>query len=357
MWGYYINMERPVGWKASRSVTKRISLILCAVMLAWTVIPVASVLPADSILFQPEPYLQALEKAGLYRDYPHLIIDFNAAGGDLLAPGLGEWLTGLVDRASFESTLRFLFPEDWVRGQVQTLVKNFWAYYNFESQRLDLSIDFTPVKQRLTGGDGLSLIQSALQDWPPCSVEDIIHAGALLLKGQAGGLPRCKPPAELQKAYLGTLQFGLNSFATALPDRLYLFPIVNGPVGGPYRLFRDALQLAPLGLLLLLAGMALILETSWRRLLAWVGPAWYTGGLVSLILAGISGWLAAWLFPAPARLLPPPGAALIVFSAAVGLEVWQRFALGWAIAGSIFAAIGCILILISRRIDPDFVSV
>ena len=62
---------------------RRVLLACCAMLVMIVSIPAAAVFPADNILFQPEPYLEQIERSGFYETYPGLAFDLLEAGGSL----------------------------------------------------------------------------------------------------------------------------------------------------------------------------------------------------------------------------------------------------------------------------------
>jgi hypothetical protein len=309
----------------------------------------AAALPAEYILFEPETYLSALQEGGFYQDYPGLMLNFVGAGGDLFVPGMGQTLLGFLQVQNAEKALRFLFPEDWVRAQMENGMRRFWAYSNFEARELDLVLDFRPVKSRLISGEAKMLISAAMAGWPACSAEDILRIGILLIKGEVNALPHCRPPAMLENGMLGGLQLGLGTFANTLPDQVQLLARRTGEPQAPYRTFRAGLRLAPAGLVMIGLAAAALLGFSGRRFWAWVGLPLYSGGLLTALSAALAGWLAEWLLPAPAALFPGPAAQLYQFFSSMLLRVGANFLNAWALVGILLAVLGLGMRLWGRR--------
>jgi hypothetical protein len=322
-------------------------LTLCGLFLA-VLLPFSTVVIAvETVLFQPEPLLEALEQNNFYHDYPMLMLAFSSAGGDLMSPGLGTWLSQNMAQGGVVSALGFIFPEPWVRDQTEQNIQKFYAYANFNSSSLDIGLDLTPVKLRLTGGTGRSLIENTLNAWPACTLEDAVAIAGPLLKGQVAGLPHCKPPDELMPAYLNILQLGMDTVAAGLPNRIRLLPVQTTLAGGIYAILRWALRIAPLAFLLILLVSFFLLGWSIRAMLSWIGLPLYAGGLLAVIFAGLAGGFAAWALPLPLTTLPPPVALLAGFAIGVFLVVWREFLLTWAIISALIAFLGLFFILYS----------
>jgi hypothetical protein len=342
-------MENPSIRNLSR--LQRVFLTLCSLFLAASLPIVAAAVPLESVIFQPAPLLSALESMRFYQEYPRLLIAFSAAGGDLLTPGLGSWLGQNLANRGGENALRFIFPADWVRAQTGHLVSEYFAYTNFSSSSLDLSLDLRAVKLRLSAGEGRQLIEQTLSVWPTCILDDTLLATALILQGRTAELPRCKPADELIPAYLEMLQLGMNVVAAGIPDRLQLLPPRTTPAAGIYAILRWLVRISPLALLFFSLAAAALIGRSGRSFLAWAGPPLYAGGLLALLSVGLVIALAVWLLPLPLPALSPPLAELYRFFAGVFLIVWREFLLGWSASGAAFASLGMILIFISSVLD------
>jgi hypothetical protein len=339
-----MGISAAAGWK-------RTLLALCAI---WIVVctPLAiGAIPAEYVLFRPAPYLKAMEQVGLYRRYPALLLDFTASGGNLFVPGLGDVLLRYLRQRGAEEALVFLFPEEWVRGQTETLVERFWSYYNFETPQLDLSLDLAPLKARLSGEEGAAVIREGVASWPVCSAQDDLRILGLLLQGNTNDLPQCLPPGKIGEAFLSALQLGLKTFAQTLPERVQLFPFQSGPPVGVYRDLRLGLRCAPVFLLLVCLLAAGLLEFSPRRFWAWSAIPLYTGGLVCALSTALLTWLARWIILAPLGLLPVPAAEVYSFFSLVFLRVGEQTLLWTAAAGLILTASGLVLYLL--RLDHD----
>lgn len=325
-------------------------LLLAFGLVALTPAAVASI-PAEFILFRPAPYLDALESGGYYREYPQLMLDFLASGGDLFAPGLGSWVMGVFNPQDVQGTLRFLFPEDWVRSQTGALVENFWGYYNFEREDLSLVVDFQPVKQRLSSTQSLALVQSALGGWPSCSAQDLVQLGLAIAQGSpSAAYPHCRPPQPLEGLLEQLVQSSLSTFAGALPAQVWIVPPRSGSAGTVYLVLRWAMRLAPLGYLALCLAGAALLGFSWRRAAAWISLPLYTGGLACALFAAAAVWLAGGLIPAAGLPFPRPAAELTAFALGVILTVARRFLVAAALSSLGLALAGLVLYWLTRRV-------
>jgi hypothetical protein len=337
--------------------TRRTALSLCALFLAALLPFSAAALPLERFIFRPDPLLSALESSGFYQQYPRLLLSFAGAGGDLLNPGLGGWVEQNLRTSGAEAGLGYIFPEHRVRKQTRQIIAAIYGYANFNNDSLDVSLDLTPVKLRLSGAEGRQLIEQVLRAWPVCSVDEALLASALLLQGRLSELPRCAPPPDLLPPYLDMLQMGMDAASGAMPDSLRLIPQISGRAGGTYAVLRWSIRLSPLAALGFLTGGAALLGWKIRPLLSWAGPSLYAGGLIGLAGSGLAVPLLAWLLPLPLTALTPPLAELYIFTARIALTVLREFLLAWAAVSAVcaFAGLGLLLAagIIERRAAED----
>ena len=332
---------------------RRVLLACCAMLVMIVSIPAAAVFPADNILFQPEPYLEQIERSGFYQTYPGLAFDLLQAGGELTLPGVAAFIEGLFPPDRYESVIRFILPEDWMRAQTAEIVSRFWAYYNFESADLRLVLDFRPVKARLRGEEGQALVQEAFLGLPECSAQDLLNMGLLLLQGKTEEFPRCRPPSLIETPVYKGMQLALEGFTGTLPDEMVLMtrssgdPARMGP-GGLYAGFRYGLRFNILFLPMLLTAAIVLSGYSWQRFLEWAGTPLYTGGLLAAVLATLMGLGARGLADAISGILPATAKQVFGFFSGIALGVFQQFLAWMGVAGVVLAVVGLGLIILSR---------
>ncbi len=341
--------DQPASW------WRRNLLSICALALMLNCVPLAVVFPADYLLFQPQPYLDAVEQSGFYQTYPRVLYDLAIGGGELTLPGVAGFIQTLFPADKTESVMRFIFPENWVRVQVQRSMTQFWAYYNANSRSLQVAVDFRPVKKRLQGEDGRALVSAAFNGLEECSAQDVLNIAALVLQGKTDQLPHCKPPKAVEGLVTSGLQLALQKLTGGLPDEIVLMrrsspdPLYAGP-GGVYADLRNGLRFSTAFVLMLFAAACVLLDYSWKRVVEWAGVPLYAGGIFSAILASLLGTGSRWLADGIAGILP--GTARIVFSlfSGIALTVFQQFLAWMGVAGVILALVGLVLVLVGRGI-------
>ena len=99
-------------------------------------------------------------------------------GGDIGA------LLGGFARSDLRVLLGAALPADPVRGQIDSLLDQFFGYVNGDAAKPSLTLSLVDLKQRLSGGALEEAYVKVLQDKPPCA-------------GGSMELPTtCRPPAE-----------------------------------------------------------------------------------------------------------------------------------------------------------------
>lgn len=216
-----------------------------------------------------------------------------------------EVLTQLDSAAGFYGRLRLsseevrglftqVFPEAWVRGQVEALLDNLLPWVRSDTDSLDLAIDLRPNKEAAREATARFITQK-VGGLPQCRPGQEIDLGQV----SAGLLPECIPPVadgEAIKRQAVALATGfVNENIDLAPDRLDLIDEVKG--GGESRQeFLDkfqgartgiklatgiALPISYVALAILLLLIALLNQPWLKHALRWVGGTiFFSGGLL-----------------------------------------------------------------------------
>jgi len=226
----------------------------------------------------PEIAAEAIDQS-LKRAGPAAAAAPAGTGGDIGA------LLGGFARSDLRVLLGAALPADPVRGQIDSLLDQFFGYVNGDAAKPSLTLSLVDLKQRLSGGALEEAYVKVLQDKPPCA-------------GGSMELPTtCRPPAEQLPEVRARFRELIRPAVEAMPDQVDLFAAragtapesVYAAVGEVRLRLRFMAELArwswgvPAALLV---GVAVFAVRSVRGLLLW----W---GLPSLIAGGI-GAFAAW---------------------------------------------------------------
>lgn len=188
-----------------------------------------------------------------------------------------------------------LAPSGWGEEQLHTLVVGIYDWIENDRDGPSFTIDVTPLKVSLLGGGAAELVETMVDSWPPCSVEEAARMGIDRLLGQ-GDLILCEPPEPLRTGLVGVLNVSMAVSLRALPDRISLGgPEAERPAGPETmetkRQIRTLRFLAGSSWLLsiLMLGLVLALAVrSWRSLGLWWGiPMLVGAGLTLVVMAGL----------------------------------------------------------------------
>ncbi|HMD90523.1 MAG TPA: hypothetical protein VKF38_15305 [Anaerolineaceae bacterium] len=346
------------------STTRKVLGTIVAILFIIVSVPVPFVFPAERILFQPEPYIRAIQNQNVYQDIPGWLAGAAVNNG---INGLGITQSGIsasLGQQDYQKIFSLLMPQEWIKSQTENIITNFWDYFNFKQNALNLDIDLREIKTQFNGAQGQEISKEIISSWPPCSMQQLL--AILAQTAQGGSLANittlCQPPKMYLPLADQFVQMTLSGVASALPDQLNLLSLTGeGATGDPtqtaswqqtfqtYKLIRWGLRLSPVLSIILLLFLAIITFRSTRTGLSWMGITILLSGILGLVTAGILFLSGDWLIQQIVT------AVLIGFPAGLTnalinmiKEVADRFYL-WGAAIALMAAIlGLILFLVSR---------
>lgn len=287
-----------------RKLTLERWLLFAILGVFLTGLPAILTYPAERILFNPQSYKQALAEQSISEQYPQYVGQLIAEGGNALLFGSGSQLLGVLERSHYDVIMQEIIPGEWVQVQANSLIDQFWAFFNFHSPQFELVVDFRAVKARLNGSETPQLAAQIVQGFPPCQQDDILKFGAQLLQGQVDRLPLCKPPEMFLGAANLLVEETLRGAAQVMPDQLDLASILWLPevLGGKrvsaawrlgfsvYRAGRQVDAILPWLALILLAVTGWLARRTYRGPVHWLGIALVLPGMTALF-AVLMLWL------------------------------------------------------------------
>ncbi|MGH2606397.1 MAG: hypothetical protein ACRDG5_07370, partial [Anaerolineales bacterium] len=266
-----------------------------------------------------------------------------------------------LSRPELERVFEILFPTDWTRTQVESLVADLHAWLDTEDASPRLSLATGPLRQRLLDG-GLDEIMVILIDsWPACTEPQVAEI-TLILDGGEGAMDGiCQPPEPVRSRALGFMTDGFRQQVEGLPPELDLNnqgnagPEEESPSSGPnpvmvkglLRAIRAASRwvwLVPAALLGLI--MALVVRSR-RGVARWWGTSLLVGGLASVAFALVAGVLVRnGIEGGLARMEGPAVFAGLV--RAMGQDFWRQVAGLTILRGGVLALVGAALFVAWR---------
>ncbi len=341
---------------------------LFATILLIFAVPAVFTGPAQAILFQPQPYEQAMRDQQVYQQAPAWLAQALPGAGMLSSPqGVQGDPLQYLNEQEYERILRLLMPVDWIASQGDSLIQQLWAFLNFHTTQLSLTIDLTELKAKLTGPEGDHIAADVMQTWPPCSLDLAQSLAQQLLSGSLPGVPVCRPPDILLPVAESAMQAAIRGLAADLPDQVSLGRVLD-LVGGTspavqaardvfyniYRAFRIVLGVAPIVALLAILGIVVVSIPRPVLIPGTLGRPLMLGGLFALVIAVVLflfGNAIATLIVG--SLIAPQPTGLFQALTGVVQAVGNRFLIASAVVAVVVAAVGIGLALWGRGIEGE----
>ncbi len=276
-----------------RFLTRFLAVVLAVAFVAAAVVA-AFLYPIGTKLLAAQTYKDVIHHEQVAERLPEIAAEaidqsLKRAGKAGAAAPAGEGgdfgtLLGGFERSDLRVLLGAALPADQVRGQIDSLLDQFFGYVNGDAAKPSLTLSLVDLKQRLAGGALEEAYVTILQDKPPCT-------------GGSMELPTtCRPSAEQLPEVRARFRELLKPAVEAMPNRVDLFEARDGTaaesvyaaVGEVRRRLRFMAELARWSWVVpaaLLVGVAVFAVRSLRGLLLW----W---GIPSLIAGGIAAFVA-----------------------------------------------------------------
>lgn len=328
-------------------------------------VPALSLLPAELILFRAASYERALRNQQFAENFPRLLAEsFTGEEQRLALPGVDPRASAYLSSDRYTDIFAQLFPAAWVEGQSSAVLQGAMNTLNFQDDTLNLPLDFTEVKARLSGAESEEIALTIIQSWPQCSGEDAARIAAELLSGTLQGFPICRPPDAVLPLVIEGLQAGLRGTAAILPDQMDLAePLQSGDtvIGRNYWRFYQVYtilrwlhRITPVISLAVLAWIILLSIRSLPDLLTWSGQPVMMAGLIAaglgILMALFGNSLLGSAVTAGIPVIPDPFKQVVrdtIVEVGNRLAVWQIF------AGLAASAVGVILLISARFFEDE----
>jgi len=345
------------------STTRKVLGTVVAILFIIVSVPALFLLPVEQILFQPDPYLRALQDQNIYQQIPDWLAGMTLNNGNkALGNTQTKALAGLGEQG-YQNIFSLLMPQDWLQSQTGNLITHLFDYLNFKQPVLILDVDLREVKTRFGGAQGQAIAKEIVSSWPACSMEQLLAIPGQLSQGSdLANLLLCQPPQMFLPLTYQMVQTMLSGFTGALPDQVNLMSLISAsPNSDPtqsaawqqtfqyYELFRWGLRVSPVLALILLLFLAIITFRSARTGLSWLG--------VTILLAGVFGLITAGILFLSGNLIILQIVTAVIGGIPAGLtnalvkavqEVADRFYLWGAGVALIATILGLILFVVSK---------
>jgi hypothetical protein len=242
------------------------------------------------VVFDPRTLSQVvsgrLVESGMLRQ---VVVD-NLFAGDASLEGLSlKAATQYLTPDERDAMIGRLLPDAWVQDQILRVTTAFFGWFDSPSTRLLLTVDTEPLRAQLRGEAAAGVIETIVESWPSCTLEDVTRMlGFGAVPGQEG-FPFCEPPEPLRGLLVGALTGSLRWMADALPADL---PVLDQDysstddlllVKEQVRMVRFVARWGILASLSLLGMIMAMAVRSWRGLTRWWGVPLLLGGLLAFV--------------------------------------------------------------------------
>jgi len=317
---------------------------ICAVLFILTGVPVLILYNIENKAFRADTYKQAFENQRLYERMPALLAatlaDTISQNGNI-PPFLKE-----LNAEEWQTTISAFLPPEELRAMTDQTLDSAFDYLNFKSNSVTISL--LPIKARLTGDAGVSIVKEFLQTQPDCTVQQLTQMGLGLLQGS---ITLCNPPEQALSFFEPFIQSQLQAITTTFPNEIALVPgTASGTPNDPrlkLQWVRSGINFSPFFLILLLLAIAVFAVRSLHDLLVWWGwPLLITGALAALIaLVGspIVGWILQFLIQTQGAIFLPSLLASAIGETASAVA--SQMLIPVVIQGFVLALIGLLMVL------------
>lgn len=322
-----------------RFLARFLAVVLAA---AFVVVTVAMVFvrPLGTQMLAPQTYKDVLREKKVAERLPEIAAETIAAataaagkdakaGANVEREDVPDFLAGFT-RADLQTLLAAALPADYVRGQAEGAIDQFFNYVNSDSPRPSVKLSLVDLKQRLSGGVLEDAYVKVLQGKPPCGADTKSLPSA------------CCPPADRLPEVREQFRTMIKGSVKEMPESVDLFEAresaqadaVYGMVGklrDRLRWFAFAARWSWVLPALLLLGVAVFGVRSFRGLLLWWGIPCLLAGGFAVVCALPSAAMGDWFFVVAIKPYLPPEIPLLAMQTVLGVVT--------AIAKVVFGAV------------------
>jgi len=195
----------------------------------------------------------------------------------------------IQDRLEISQTL---FPDDWIRAQVQAGFKTIMEWIESDEQKLNLHLDFSPIKEGLLAGGSKSIVDILVKSWPNCTRQQELILQRSLSIDTLRKLEYCQPSGDLSTQLVEHLDRAFLEYVRNIQSDTPFLGVVedsndiNALAAVKMQFLRLSLWFRWLRLVpIIVAGliMALVIRT-WLDLSRWWGIGFMLGAMFGRLL-------------------------------------------------------------------------
>ena len=277
------------GWL--RAIAKLISFGLALLFIALA--PFSLFLhDASRILFTPDAISSVvsdhlIESGAVHSLLLDLLVEEPAAVDDPTGGGLKTALANLTPE-SRRKLAETLLPPEWIEEQVSRGVRSFYSWALGGQSTLELTIETKALKTSLLEGGLRRIVETIVLSWEPCTPSQLRQFLVAASDARPGDMPLCRPPADLEDAFLKRVTESLAGEIERMPAQ---FDLASGWGAGQLvdlqAWLRLTILIARWSWLIPLLALGLVMTLSirsWRDLGSWWGMPLFMAGALALIL-------------------------------------------------------------------------
>ena len=301
---------KPTKTSSNRSVYKTIAAWIFAFIFVLSMTGVIyTYFPIGSLL-NPEFYQQAMLDVNIYQRLPETLANRLAAD---LTTKAGDSDSGIplliLTNQEWESILGDLIDPKWLQSQSEQVIDQIF-YVLLESPdpvNTPVELSVLEIKESIAGPAGTQAINKIIEAQPPCNLDQLVSLVQVGL-GMESAVESilCRPPDFILSEINPVVESILTVTVAQIPDTLLFYipfsqledqpNVTERAVETEYipevlqkiRQVNTARAWFPMLPLVSLALMTLAAVRSLKEFMAWWGGVFFSAGLLSLILIGLS---------------------------------------------------------------------
>jgi hypothetical protein len=257
-----------------------------------------------------------------------------------------------LDQGEVEGVFDLLIPPDWARSQLSDAFRGLYDWMDNDLPAPAVPMDLRPIQQSLISGGAARVVETILDSWPACTVQQLDELSRAALAGQLP-MQYCEPSEPYRSAISVFATQALIDQARALPPKIDLLARDSGQPTedlASVMAFKEQLRLLRAltrwGWLLPFSFLGLIMALvvrSLRGLTRWWGLPLLTAGLLSVFVVFVASALAERLTARALQGISPEELVRLLGSILDGLR--DRI-LGRMVVHSLLITLGAGLLLV-----------
>jgi hypothetical protein len=372
-------------------VLRRVLGLLLVLLIIPSIACAFWVYNANLVVLDKETYTPVVQTPFITRDF--LVALVNGFAMDTVTDQNANMVIKKLPVSAWESITSEVFPETSAQAALTHTIDTLFSWLNYGQQALNLSINLTTIKSKLSSPDLAAPIRKAVGRLQPCTVAQSLSLATFdPAAGNFEEFPVCQPAANagIDREVTG-LSRALTIVAAALPDQWQIgdeirLGIADGTVPAPsgtattasatnnqaannrYSNFQlDQMRaglrlqsrllvllfLVPIGLLFLIVIVAI---RSLKGFLRWLGWSLVVSGIVSLLpVILLPGFNAAFVQTRVSieRGIALGGEALAVFAGALLQAILNRLTVVVLLQVAGLIVVGLVLVFLSLVVPPS----